>query len=115
MKFSIVLSTIFLFFSSNVFSNPGSWMPVAKNISSIIVEGDDNGSALIIIKGGVPAEYIPADCSVGGNGKYNTAPLNTDKGRGIYSMALAAYMAGKPVKLALSCIGARPLITNIQL
>ena len=96
-----------------VHTSPGAWMPTAKNISSIIVEGDDNGRALVLIAGGVPSEYIPAACRSGSNGTYNTIPLNTDKGKGMYSMALAAHASGKKVKLALGCTGNRPLITHI--
>lgn len=116
MKYlKLMLVTISLCATSFASANPGAWMPAAKKISSIIVEGNDNGLALIIIEGGVPSEYIPAECRAGGDSAYNTAYLNTSKGRGIYSMALAAYIAGKPVRLALSCAGNRPLITHIQL
>lgn len=96
-----------------VHANPGSWMPTAKSISSIIIEGNDDGKALILIEEGVPSEYIPSECRNGGNSIYNTIPLNTDKGRGMYSLALAAYASGKKIKLALSCAGNRPLITHI--
>lgn len=95
-------------------ANPGTWMPTAKNISSIFVEGDDNGKVAILIEGNVPSDYIPAECRSGEYGTFNTIPLNTDKGRGMYSLALAAYTSGKPVTLALSCIGNRPLITHIR-
>ncbi|HEY6528113.1 MAG TPA: hypothetical protein VIZ65_05425 [Cellvibrionaceae bacterium] len=94
-------------------SAPGEWMPAPKKIASIIVEGSDSGSATILIEGGVPTDYIPSGCNTGGDNIYNTIPLNTDKGKAVYSLALAAYLAGKPVKLALMCVGTRPLITHI--
>jgi len=109
-----IIVLIAITFSFSVYANPGSWMPESKKISEIIVEGGDSGVALILIEGGVPPAYIPPECSSGGNGTYNTIYLNTDKGKGMYSLALAAYMGGKPVKLALSCIGGRPLITHIR-
>lgn len=95
-------------------SVPGDWMPSPKKIASIVVEGGDSGNALIVIEGGVPADFIPPGCSAGGDGTYNTIPLHTDKGKAVYSLALAAYLAGKPVRLALTCVGTRPLITHIS-
>jgi hypothetical protein len=92
-----------------VMAVPGDWMPEAKKIAQIVVEGADTGGALIVIEGGVQPESIPPAC----NSQYNTIYLNTDKGKAVYSMALSAYLAGKPVKLALSCTGGRPLITHI--
>lgn len=106
MLFSISFTTI-------SYAAPGSWMPTGKNISGIIVEGDDNGRALVLIEGGVPSSHIPSSCNQGGNSVYNTIPLNTEKGKGMYSMALAAFASGKKVKLALTCSGNRPLITHI--
>jgi hypothetical protein len=100
--------------ASTSLANPGSWMPEPQLITSIIVEGDDNGSALIILDGGVPIEYIPVDCRSEGERYYNTLFLNTDKGLGIYALALAAFTSGKKIKLALSCSGSRPLITHMQ-
>ncbi len=88
---------------------PGDWMPEARKIAQLIVEGNDMGSALIVIEGGVHQDFIPPAC----NSQYNTVYLNTDKGKAIYSTALSAYLAGKPVKLALSCTGGRPLVTHI--
>jgi hypothetical protein len=99
---------------SVLFANPGTWTPVPKKISGIIVEGTDSGNALVLIEGGVPPEYIPSECRSGGNAAYNTIPLNTDKGRGMYSLALAAYFAQKPILLAVQCAGTRPLITHMQ-
>ena len=114
IKKVINASTLFsLFLTAFVHANPGSWMPTEKSISSIIVEGDDNGRAIVLIEGGVPSDYIPSECRSGSNGTYNTIPLHTDKGRGMYSLALAAHASGKKVKLALSCTGNRPLITHI--
>ena len=115
VKLLKVLFMSLAFISVSVSANPGHWMPTAKKVSSIVVEGDENGRALILIEGGVPSEYIPQECRSGANGTYNTVFLNTHKGRGIYSMALTAYTSGKPVKLALSCTGNRPLITHIWL
>ena len=110
----LLAALITIAFSLSAYSNPGTWMPEPKKISQIIVEdGGADGSALIIIDGGVPPAYIPAGCGSGGNSVYNTVYLNTDKGKSMYALALAAYMGGKPVKLALSCTGARPLITHI--
>jgi hypothetical protein len=105
----------FLSFSANVLAVPGHWMPTAKNIASIIVEGDDQGQALILIEGGVPSDFIPAACSAGFNGSLNTLMLGTEKGRAMYAMALTAYTSGKKVKLALDCLGSRPLVTHIWL
>lgn len=89
-------------------------MPEGKKISEIFIEGPDTGKALIVIEGGVPSAYIPPECNSGSDASYNTVYLNTEKGRSIYSLALAAYMGGKPVKLALSCTANRPLITHIR-
>ncbi|MCW8825525.1 MAG: hypothetical protein OQK78_03780 [Gammaproteobacteria bacterium] len=107
-----ILFLIVISISTQVTATPGNWMPVAKNISGIIIEGGENsGVATILIEGGVQAEYIPSDC----NTPYNTADLTTEKGRGILSVALSARLSNMPVKLALSCIGGRPLITHIWL
>ncbi len=93
-----------------VMAAPGDWMPDARKIAQVVVEGPDTGGALIIIEGGVQQDFIPPAC----NSPYNTIYLNNDKGRAVYSMALSAYLAGKPVKLALSCTGGRPLVTHIS-
>ena len=109
-KKTIIL--IFLFVSMQAYSVPGGWMPTKQKIAEIIVEGNElDGKALIIIEGGVPSDFIPSEC----NSPYNTVNLTSEKGRAILSIALAAYMSGKPVALALSCIGPRPLITNIRM
>ena len=63
-------------------ANPGAWMPEAKNIDSIIIEGDDNGRALLVIEGGVPSSYIPEACRVGANSRFNTI-FNTPKGKAL--------------------------------
>jgi hypothetical protein len=98
--------------SFQALSNGGSWMPTAKKISGIVVEGGEtNGTALIIIDGGVPDDFIPSECK----SPYNTIDLTTEKGRGILSVALSARMSDKPVKLALTCKGNRPFITHIWL
>jgi hypothetical protein len=115
MKLYKSLIGVLLFVSTmTVHSNPGAWMPEAKKIVEIIVEGGDEGRALIVIEGNVPSDYVPEGCKVGDDRAYNTVYLNTDKGKSIYSLALTAYMSGKPVKLAVGCIGARPLITHIR-
>lgn len=112
MKFIVLLLTAFPVL---LHANPGSWTPVYQNISEIFIEGSESeGSALIVLEGGVPSSHIPSDC----NSKYNTVFLSNDKGRSIYSMALAAYMSGKTIKVALACTSSRPsrpLITNIRL
>lgn len=90
---------------------PGDFMPEARLIENIVVEGDPGGKALLIIKGGVPSDFIPSAC----NSPYNTLDLSTTKGRGLLAVALSAYSLGKPVKLALQCIGDRPLVTHIML
>ena len=115
MKLYKTLVGIILFgaaFAAN--SSPGAWMPEAKQIIEIIVEGNDDGRALIVIDGNVPSGYVPPECNTGGNRAYNTVHLNTDKGKAIYSLALSAYMGGKPIKLAVTCTGTRPLITHIK-
>jgi hypothetical protein len=86
-----------------------------KPITRIIIEGDDNGRALIILDGGAPIEYILVSCRSEGERYYNTLFLNTDNGRGMYALAFAAFTSGKKIKLALSCSGSRPLITHIQI
>lgn len=94
------------------YSAPGGWAPTYQNISEIIIEGNElDGKAFIVIEGGVPSDYIPPEC----NSPYNTVNLTSEKGRGILSLALAAYMGGKPVRVALSCAGSRPLVTNIRM
>jgi hypothetical protein len=115
MKFYKALVAAFLFCAAlNVHANPGAWMPEAKAIIEIHVEGSDDGKALIVIDGNVPADYVPSGCNSGGNRAFNVVHLNTDKGKGIYSLALTAYMGGKPVNMAVTCEGTRPLITNIK-
>ena len=89
-------------------ANPGSWIPASQKISTIIIE---NGKALIVLEGGIPSTYIPPEC----NSPYNQADLSTEHGKGIYSMALAAQLAGKKVSMALSCSGSRPFITHFKL
>jgi hypothetical protein len=111
---SILIAFITTILSFPLHANPGAWMPEAKKIAEIVVEGGDSGVALILIEGGVPLAYIPPECSSGSSGNYNTIYLNTDKGRSMYSLALAAYMGGKSVRLSLSCTDARPLITRIR-
>jgi len=111
-KFKLSLLIVCSVVSSQLLSAPGAWMPTAKKISGIVIEGSDiSGTALIIIEGGVQPDYIPTEC----NSKYNTVDLTTEKGRGILSMALSARMSDKPVKLALACKGNRPFITHIWL
>lgn len=90
---------------------PGEWMPEALFIESIIIEGDYGGRATIVIKGGVPQAYIPAAC----HSPYNQLDLSTSKGRAQLSTVMLAYSLGKPVRLALQCIGDRPLISHIWL
>ncbi|AZN35140.1 hypothetical protein [Iodobacter ciconiae] len=109
MKFSIAFC--FLFAACFASAAPGQWMPEARLIENIIVEGDVGGKALIVIQGGVPADYIPAGC----NSPYNTLDLSISKGRAQLAIALTAYSTARPVKLALQCIGERPLITHIML
>lgn len=106
---SLLLALLWL--PLNSMAVPGAWMPEARMIANVIVEGDAGGTALLVISGGVPADFIPPAC----NSIYNTLDLSTSKGRGQFVVALSAYMAGRPVKLALSCIGSRPLVTHILL
>jgi hypothetical protein len=109
LKFIILLISLVPMLS---FGSPGSWTPSSQKILEIIVEGaETDGRALVVIEGGVPSSHIPSAC----NSPYNTIVLNSDKGRAMYSMALAAYMSGKTVKLALACTGNRPLITHIRI
>lgn len=115
MKFYKYLIGVFLSCSALMANaSPGAWMPEAKNIVEIIVEGGDDGKALIVIDGNVPSDYVPSECNTGGNRAYNTVHLDTDKGKGMYALALAAYMSGKPIKLAVTCSGTRPLITHVR-
>ena len=86
-------------------------MPQARLIESIVVEGDAGGTALPIISGGVPEDFIPPAC----NSIDNTLDLNTSKGCGQLAVALSVYMAGRPVRLAFSCIGSRPVVTHVLL
>jgi hypothetical protein len=94
-----------------VLSEPGYWMPEARLIQNIIVEGGPGGFALLVIQGGVQPDFIPPSC----NSPYNMIDLSTSKGKGTLSIALTAYSTGKPVRLALQCIGDRPLISHIML
>jgi len=89
-------------------ADPGTWMPQKKHISEIIIEGS---TALILIAGGVPSTHIPSEC----NSPYNTILLDTEHGKGVLSVALAARVANMPVRLALSqtCHGTRPQISHI--
>lgn len=114
MKILKTVCSLILFMPFLVVADPGNWMPISKKISSIMVEGDDNGKALIILEdGGVPTNYIPAECRNGSNATYNTILLNTDKGKAMFALALSAHASGKSLKLAVTCIGIRPLITNM--
>jgi len=101
----MILISVVLSFPS--FANPGSWTP-SNYISQIIIE---NGIALILMEGGVPSNYIPAECKQ----SYNQADLATHHGKAVYSMALSAKMANKKVSLALNCKGSRPNINLIRL
>ena len=101
-----------LLFSHISIAAEGGWMSGAKPISEIIVEGNDNGQALIVLgDGGVADEYIPSGCK---GSPYNIVVLHTDKGKGMYSLLLSAYLASKPVRFAVGCSGSRPLITNVR-
>ncbi len=101
------LLLVTLFLSASAFSNPGSWTPYQK-IASLIVE---NGMGIIVVEGGVPNNYVPPEC----NQQYNQVDLATDHGRAIYSMALAARLAGQPISMALGCFNGRPLINLMRL
>ncbi|TQV69647.1 hypothetical protein FKG94_22910 [Exilibacterium tricleocarpae] len=111
---SPLLIVSLLFFSGYISAAPGELMPVAKKIDSIMIQaGAVNPEALIVIEGGVPVTHIPSEC----NAPHNTVDLTTEHGKSVFSMALAARLAEKPVRLALSCTsnGDRPLIKNILL
>jgi len=108
----ILLLFVVMTLSGSLFA--AGWTPApGQKISGIIVEGSDtSGTALIIIDGGVPAANLPSECS----SIYNKVSLETERGRGMLAVALAAKLADKPVRLALgACDGTRPLITNIWL
>ena len=96
-----------LFFSCTALAKPDSWTPSNK-IHQIIIE---NGIALVIMEGGVPSNYIPAEC----NQRYNQADLSTEHGKAVYSLALSAKMANQNVSLVLGCKGSRPHISLIRL
>lgn len=114
MCFRVFLGLVIgLFMSVSAAAAPGGWTPVAKPISDIIIDSSDSGRVLVMISGGVPKDYLPSACSEGVNSQYNTINLETEKGKAMYAMALAAYVSAKPIKLALSCIGPRPLITHL--
>ncbi|ACA85762.1 hypothetical protein [Shewanella woodyi] len=100
----IALFTAISFVAS---AQPGHWTPY-QTIQSIIIE---NGIALIVVKGGVPTEYIPTAC----NQAFNQANLSTEHGKAIYSLALAARMSDTPISMALECSGTRPSIKLIRL
>lgn len=112
-KFSSAL-LIALIFPGLAFSSSGAWTPASK-VKEIIIEGDDSGRALIILVNPVPKEYIPSECSASGRASYNTIPLNTDKGKAMYSAAMAAQMAGKSLRFSLSCAGISPLVNSLRL
>lgn len=100
-----------VFVSISVNASAGTWMPAAKKIQHVLIDGD---TAIVVIEGGVPSASIPGDCNSG----YNTVLLTSDHGKAILSIALAARLSGQPVKLALSCdssVSVRPFITHIQL
>ena len=105
---SILLIFICIIFSVNAFSSPGSWTPQFQKISTIIIE---EGTALIMLEGGVHPAYIPEEC----DSSYNQADLSTEHGKAIYSMALTAQASGRKVKIALHCLGSRPRITHMRL
>lgn len=103
-----IICFLFFIFSTAASATPGSWTPAFQYIESIIVE---EGTALIIIKDGIPSGYIPTEC----NSPYNQADLGTEHGRALYSMALSAKLSHKPIKMALHCLGSRPRITHMWL
>jgi hypothetical protein len=103
----LFLACVFGLLSFNASALPGSWTPY-QPIATIIIE---NGIALILTQGGVPAAFIPPAC----NQIYNQAVLSTEHGKAVYTLALAAYLANKPVSLALGCNGSRPSIDLIRL
>jgi hypothetical protein len=93
--------------SCAAFAQPGHWTPY-QSIQTIIIE---NGIALIVVRGGVPTEFIPTEC----NQAYNQANLSTEHGKAIYSLALAARLSDTPISMALECNGVRPSIKLIRL
>ncbi len=85
---------------------PG-WTP-PLTIQGIIVE---DGDAIVLIGGGVPAGYLRDDCN---SSPLNVIDLNTAPGRSKLAVAVAAYTTGQPVQLALqACSSGRPMITHI--
>ena len=108
MKLIIFITLFLLNFCQSALAAPGSWSPQFKEIRTIIIE---EGTALILIEGGVHPDYIPEAC----NSPYNKADLSTEHSKALYSMALAAKLSGIKVKVALHCAGSRPRITHMQL
>lgn len=103
----LFLASLFSSFATE--ASPGEWIPQSKKISGIIIEGE---TALILIEGDVPQDYIPSQC----NSTLNTVDLNTIRGHAILSIALSARAMDASVRLVLgSCFGSRPLVTYIQL
>jgi hypothetical protein len=115
--FRIILIAMLLPFSLQVFAL-GGWTGYQK-ITGIVIEGPEPGYALITLEGGVPAGNLPAD--TGCSSVYNSIALDSDRGRSILSVALAARLSDKPVRLALgtavdgTCPIERPQINNIWL
>ncbi len=116
--FKIILLVILLPFTLQSFAG-GGWT-TDKHISGILIEGTKtNGVALITLEGGVPADKLPdSSCT----SPYNMVSLQSEMGRGILSVALAADMAGRKVRIALGydedsglCPSTRPVIKHIWL
>lgn len=115
MKFLSCITLSFLMsFSHVVFSasNSGEWMTTGKSISEIIIEGANRAAVVVLADGGVPSNFLPDGCN---SSPYNVVALDSGSGKEIYSLLLAAHLAGKSVRLVLSgCTGSRPVISHVR-
>ena len=92
--------------------SPGTWAP-SKTIGQLFIEGDDTNPRLTILtSSNIDPSYMPSDCQ----STYLNVNLNTEKGKSLYSMLLAAKMANKMVAFVFtSCTGSRPNIHMMRL
>lgn len=102
-----------LYAPNHVMSVPGDWTGSYYKISSLIVE-KPNMAALLEIEGGLPSGLALTECD--SQLRFLVIDLSSEIGKSIYSLALSARIADKPILLALgACSGSRPEVTHIWL
>jgi len=103
-----------LLISTNCFAgaNTGQFSAYTK-IKNLFIEGSDiSPVATLKFETNIPDAYKNDNCL----SQYITIDLSTEKGKSMYSLALAAKMADKKIRVTLPfCSGTRPLVHSINL